>query len=278
MKFPRRTPLSLLFLALLIGLPLVAQDRGEGPLDSAPPKGISPDEIIQRFAAKEKEFKQAREQYTYRQVVKVQTLDGYTIDGEYQMVSDILFDDKGHRMEQVVFAPQSSLERIQMTKEDVDDIQHRLPFVLTSDEIGEYSILYVGQQREDELQTYVFDIAPKQLEKGRRYFQGRIWVDNQDFQIVKTQGTTVPQIHAKQENLFPKFTTWRQQVDGRYWFPVFTRADDTLHFRQGDVHVREIIKYSNYKRFGSNVKITYEGQEIPKGTGPQAQPQQKPPQ
>ena len=115
---------------------------------------------------------------------------------------------KRKRVENVVFAPQNSLVRIQMSPEDLDDIRHRLPFVLTSDEIGEYQILYVGQQQEDELHCYVFDIAPKTIEKGKRYFQGRIWVDDRDFQIVKTFGKPVPDIHSKNnENLFPKFTT-----------------------------------------------------------------------
>ncbi len=271
-----------LLLAIVIGLALsaAAQQRGEGRLDPSPPKGITPEEIIQRFAAKEKEFKEAREQYTYTQSIKVQTLDGDTVTGEFRLDEDILFDDKGRRIQNVKFAPQSTLENggISMTREDMDDIEHRLPFVLTSDEVGEYDILYVGQQRQDELETYVFDIAPKQIEKNKRYFQGRIWVDNQDFQIVKTEGKTVPDIRSKkgdQENLFPKFTTWRQQVDGRYWFPVFTRADDVLHFKMGDVHIREILKYTNYKRFGSKVRITYEGQELEKGKdapGPQQHP------
>ena len=119
-----------------------------------------------------------------------------------------------------------------MTEEDFDDIENRLPFVLTSDEIGEYDILYVGQQKQDELNTYVFDIAPKQIVGKKRYFQGRIWVDNHDFQIVETYGKTVPDIRKKkgQENLFPKFTTWREQIDGQYWFPTYTRAEDTLKF------------------------------------------------
>jgi hypothetical protein len=258
----------LCLLALAASAAPGAQDRGEGKLDSAEPQGITPQEIIERFAAKEKQFKLAREQYTYRQQVTVQTLDGGTVDGEYRMVSDILFDDKGRRIEQVVFAPQSTLTRIMMTKEDLDDFRNQLPFVLTSDEIPEYSILYVGQQPEDELQTYVFDVAPKRIEKGKRYFQGRIWVDNQDFQVVKTQGITLPQIHNKRnENLFPKFTTYREQVDGLYWFPVYTRADDVLHFKDEDVHVREILKYTNYKRFGSNVKILYQGEEVEKAPG-----------
>ena len=151
--------------------------------------------------------------------------------------------------------------------------------MLTSDEISEYSILYVGKQKEDELGTYVFDVAPKQIEKNKRYFQGRIWVDDHDFQIVKTYGKNVPDIgvgkhHGENENLFPKFTTWRQQVDGQYWFPVYTKIDDELHFSSGDVHVKQVVKYTDYKRFGAKSKITYEGQEIPKD---QQQPKTPPP-
>ena len=165
-----------------------------------------------------------------------------------------------------------------MSPEDIDDIRHRLPFVLTSDEIPEYQILYVGQQQEDELHCYVFDIAPKEIVGKKRYFQGRIWVDDRDFQIVKTYGKTVPDIRKKkgQENLFPKFTTWREQIDGKYWFPTYTKADDTLHFSSGDVRIREIVKYSDYKRFGSNVKITYEGQEVQKAPGDKGQTQPPP--
>ncbi len=275
---PRWLSFPLFLLALCLALPALADDRGEGPLDASQPQGITVEQIIQKFAAREKDFKIAREQYTYRQSVTVQTIDGDSVDGEYKQVADVVFDDKGHRMEQVVFAPQDTLQRIQMTREDFDDIQHRMPFVLTSDEIPEYQILYVGKQKEDELGTYVFDIAPKQIEKNKRYFQGRIWVDDHDFQIVKTYGKNVPDLgvgkhRGGQENLFPNFTTWRQQIDGKYWFPVYTKVDDELHFSTGDVHVRQIVKYTNYKRFGSNVKITYEGQEVSKGQPQSATPQ-----
>jgi hypothetical protein len=249
----------------------------EGPLDTAQPKGVTSEEIIQRSAAKEKEFKQALDHYGYRQTVKVQTPED---GGEYQQVFDVAFDDQGHRVKNVVFAPQDTLRLIGMTQQDVDDIENRLPFVLTSDEINEYSILYVGQQQEDELHCYVFDVAPKQIEGKKRYFQGRIWVDDHDFQIVKTYGKAVPDITKKKgnENLFPKFTTYRQQVsDGPYWFPAYTRAEDTLHFSNQEVKIREIVKYTDYKKFGSNVKITYEGKDLPKDAqGKDAKPQ--PPQ
>jgi hypothetical protein len=281
MKIAIRLALLLSTAIIFSGLTSLQATADESQLDPAQPKSISSDEIIRRFADKEKEFKEARDQYTFRQTVKVQTVDGNTVTGEYQETFDVLFDDKGKRLENVVYAPQSTLENggISMSPEDVDDIRHRLPFVLTSDEISEYSILYVGQQQEDELHCYVFDIAPKQIEGKKRYFQGRIWVDDHDFQIVKTFGKTVPDVRkkkGKEENLFPKFTTWREQIDGKYWFPTYTKADDTLHFSLQDVHIREIVKYTDYKRFGSNVRITYEGKEVPKQPGEKDDSKQQP--
>jgi outer membrane lipoprotein-sorting protein len=262
---------------MLAALPASAQ---EGPLDTSPAKGITVEEIIQRFASKEKEFKVARDQYTYRQDVKVMVMDGETVTGQYHEVFDVLFDDKGRRLENVVFAPQSDLEKggLSMDQGDFEDIRRRLPFVMTSDEISEYNVLYVGQQQEDELHCYVFDLAPKTIEPKKRYFQGRIWVDDHDYQIVKTYGQGVPEIRdtkkkGKEEHLYPKFTTWRQQIDGAYWFPTYTRADDTLHFGTGDIHIREIVKYEDYKRFGSSVKILYQGKELPKSPNDQKQPQ-----
>src|SRR5213080_352662 len=264
MKVAIRFALALCTVIIFSGLTSLPAAADEGSLDPARPKGATVEEIIRRFADKEKEFKEARDQYTFRQTVKVQTFD-------------VLFDDKAKRLENVVYAPQSTLENggISMSPEDVDDIRHRLPFVLTSDEIPEYSILYVGQKQEDELHCYVFDIAPKEIVGKKRYFQGRIWVDDHDFQIVKTFGKTVPDIRKKkgQENLFPKFTTWREQIDGKYWFPTYTKADDTLHFSGGDVQIREIVKYSNYQRFRSKVKVTYEGKEVP-GAPPAQKPDQ----
>jgi hypothetical protein len=274
----------LLFIVTLLscGLATVPARAQEGPLENTPPAGTTPEDIIKRFAAKETEFAKARDQYTYRQDVRVQTVDGSTVDGEYHEVFDVMFNDKGQRIENVVFAPQSSLTKIFMSQEDFEDIRHRLPFVLTTEDLLEYNILYVGQQKEDELECYVFDIAPKKIEGKKRYFQGRVWVDNHDFQIVKTYGKTVPDIrekHGNQENLFPKFTTWRQQIDGQYWFPVYTKADDELHFKLEDVHIKEIVKYEDYKRFGANSKILYEGKVVPKSDkAPDQKPDEKKPQ
>ena len=277
----------LFYVTLLVcGLAVGPARAQEGPLENTPPTGSTPEEIIKRFAAKETEFAKARDQYTYRQDVKVETLDGETVDGQYHEVFDVMFNDKGQRIENVVFAPQSNLTKIYMSQEDFADIRHRLPFVLTTEDLPQYNILYVGQQKEDELDCYVFDIAPKKIEGKKRYFQGRVWVDNHDFQIVKTYGKTVPDLcnnrpcsevkkRGNEENLFPKFTTWRQQIDGQYWFPVYTKADDELHFKMEDVHIKEIVKYEDYRRFGAKSKVLYEGKEVPKSD---KAPEEKKPQ
>jgi hypothetical protein len=263
-------------LVMMLPLALAAQraetncEDGNGKLNTAPPEGVTVQELVQKFAGKEAVFKDARNHYTYTQEIIVQTVDGNTVDGEFRQIADILYDDKGQRVEKVTFAPQNTLTRIGITREDFDDFRNRLPFVLTSQDLGQYDILYVGHQTVDELETYVFDIAPKKVDKngGPRFFQGRIWVDNKDFQIVKTCGKNVPDIRKKnEENLTPKFVTYREQVDGQYWFPTYTRADDVLHFSGGDVQIREIVKYTNYKRFGVKTRITYGG-EVKGGTEP----------
>jgi len=254
-----------LFLCLqTFSLAAFAQE-GEGELRNIPPNGITVDEVVQRFASKEKEFKLAREHYTWTQSVKVQTLEGHTVDGEYQQIFDVVFDDKGKRITHVKYAPQSTLRRISITQEDLDDIEKRMPFTMTIDDLPFYDVKYMGQQQEDELNCYVFDLKPKKIEKGQRYFEGRIWVDDHDFQIVKTYGKNVPDLgKAKrgEENLFPRFTTWREQIDGKYWFPTYTKIDDYLHFTMGDIHIRQVTRYENYRRFGSKTKVIFEGEEI----------------
>lgn len=147
---------------------------------------------------------------------------------------------------------------MQLTPEDLEDVETRASFTLSTDELSDYNVVYVGQQKVDELHCYVFDASPKQMAKGRRYFQGRIWIDDQDFQIVKNTGKSVPDIRIKkrkriEENLFPQFTTWRQPVDN-YWFPTFSSADDTLHFNSGDVRIKQVLKFTDYRKIGSTEK------------------------
>jgi hypothetical protein len=248
-------------------------DAGFGPLDPAQPKGIKPQEIIQRFAQKETQFKRALEEYTYRRTVKLDSIeDNGSIDGEYLQVDDIVLSPSGYKQEKVIYAPDNTLTRALLSPADFDDIENRLPFTLTTEDVAQYHVTYVGTEPVDQVRTYVFDVAPRHIEKDQRYFSGRIWVDAQDFQIVVTNGKNIPDDTRRgQEDLSIPFTTYRQQIDGKYWFPVYTRAEGVLHFKNckaclpSDVRLREIVKYGEYKRFGSSIRITFEGLERPNG-------------
>jgi len=185
----------------------------------------------------------------------VQTLSGKDVTGEFHEVTTVSYDDKGRRQEVVTFAAQPSLRGVQLTAEDMEDIRTFMPLMLTSEDLPQYNLTYDGQQHVDDLDTYEFHVVPKKEEKGKRYFQGRIWVDAQDFQIVKVCGKSGPEkVQVKKRDrpeLHPTFVTYREQVDGRYWFPTYTRSDDTLYFKAGSVHMKEIIKYTGYKRAGT---------------------------
>jgi hypothetical protein len=245
----------LFFLWLLLPAGLWGQtdcEAGNGSLDSAPPKTLSVQDVIQKFGAAEAAAKEARLHYTYTQDALVQTLSGQTVTGAFHEVTDVSYDEKGRRQEKVTFAAQSTLRGVQLTQEDMEDIRVFMPLMLTREDLTQYNLTYSGQRHVDDLDTYEFHVEPKSKEKGKRYFEGRIWVDGQDFQIVKVCGKSGPDLIRKGKNqrsdLRPTFVTYRQQIDGRYWLPAYTRSDDNLYFKAGPVHVRETIKYSGYRR------------------------------
>jgi len=224
---------------------------------------LAPDEIIQKFAAKEAEFRKARENYTYRQSVKLEELDGSgNVEGKWEEVEDIIFGPNKQREEKVVFAPMNTLSHILLTPMDLQDLRSVQPFVLTTEDIGKYDIRYVGKQKLDEIDCYQFSVKPKTLVKKERYFEGDIWVDDRDLQIVKTYGKGVG-IQTKND-AFPKFETYREQIDGKYWFPTYTRANDTLQFKDSSQRIHMTVKYENYKRFGSESSVTF-GDEVRDG-------------
>jgi hypothetical protein len=276
-----RAPMARIFLICLAAAGLVLPLAAGQPAHMRPAAGAEPQdstlgpptmpvgEIIQKFAAQEAEFKLERDNFTYTQTFTIQTLDSSRRpDGEYTKTTEVVFTPAGKRYEHDTYAPVPTLERITLSQQDLDDLEHVQPFVLTTTELPKYNIRYVDHVQLDELKAYVFDVEPKTIEKNQRYFQGRIWVEDKDLQIVKTDGKAVPDIRKKgEENVFPRFETFRENIEGHYWFPTYTRSNDVLHFRDGDIPIRMTVKYENYKRFGVTVKI---------GAAKEAQPQQQP--
>jgi hypothetical protein len=254
----------------------VQQDRQEISQVSTGSAPHDVDRIIRAFTAKETEFRHALADYAFQRDAVIQTVGiGGQITGEYHRASQFVFDDHDERFEKITFFPQPSLTEVSVTQEDLDDLGGVQPFALEAAKINQYNFNYIGEEHIDELDTYVFDVAPKVLPKkvSERFFQGRVWVDKQDLQIVKVRGKGVPEGNQR----FPVFETYRQQIDGRYWFPTYTSADDQLNFPKGQsVHIRMVVRYTDYKRFRSKVRIkdVDSNEEVP--TVPQEKTPKKP--
>jgi len=248
-------------------LALAIHARAQSPTQAGPPaqdkprveagegKTLTSEEIIRAFSAKESEFYEAWMQYTYHQNadVRVLSVNGMPKHEEMQTASDIVFKDDGTRDIQVVRRA-GGLQSVVYTMEDEEVINNLQPFALTEKELPQYDLTYQGKEKVDELNCYVFSVKPKIIKSGKMYFEGKIWVDDQDLQVVRTVGKPVPQ---KKNTQFPEFETIRQMIDKKYWFPVWTHAESQLHFPAETVHIDETITYADYKLFTSNSTIKY---------------------
>ena len=256
--------ISALALMVLTALTAPAQTAANGPMNSA-----EIDRIIQTFTAKEVQFRRALNSYSFKRDALVQKIGmGGQVTGEYHRVSNFTFDDKGNRYEKISFFPMSTMPEI--TQEDIDDMGGISPFALEPAKINQYDIRYVGKERIDELDLYVFDVTPKvelnAKKTKERLFSGRIWVDDKDLQIVKTKGKGVPETKS---NKFPIVETYREHIDGRYWFPTYSYADEELIFESGDsLHVRMKIRYTDFTPSKATLKVT----EIGESDEPTASP------
>jgi hypothetical protein len=256
----RKVWILTLVLTFQLGGPLFQK-----PLNSAPQQGSKTDsdieQIIQKFAKKESDFYDAWIQYKYIQTAVIRVLD---VDDQPQkekmtMISEVVFNDDGTR--QVKLINQTGrLRSVSFTDEDREVIDNINPFALTTKELSLYNLKYLGKEHVDELNCYMFSVKPKNTKGGRLYFEGKIWVDDQDLQVVKTFGKAVPQT---KDNQFPEFETIRQVIDNKYWFPVWTHAESKLVFPGSVVHIEETITYEGYKRFASKATIKYESQTTP---------------
>jgi hypothetical protein len=217
-----------------------------------------PENLARLVAHRESETQAERNEYTYRQTVTLEELDDHgAARGLYREVRDIIFSPQHERTEQPIGKPQNSLKNLILTEEDFHDIREIQPLVLTEDLLWNYETKTRGDETMDGVDCWVLQVRPRQILEGQRFFDGLLWVDKKEYNIVRMQGQAVPQIRTlKSENLFPRFTTLRKPVDGKHWFPIYTYADDTLQFRNGPQRERLRIAYSEYQRFGVQSTFT----------------------
>ena len=265
-----RLVLVLISLMTVPGLAVNAAAQGD-------PSPAEIDRIIKTFTAKETQFRRALNLYSFKRDALIQTLGmGGQVTGEYHRISHFTFDDQGNRYEKISFFPMPSFGGV--TQEDLEDLGGISPFALEPSMIDRYNIKYVGKEKIDELNLYVFDVTPKVMPDPKkikdRLFLGRVWVDDQELQIVKTRGKGVPDTKI---NKFPNVETYREQIDGRYWFPTYSYADEELIFDNGEpLHIRMKVRYSDFAPARADVKVIELEQVEPGKKEPATVPPSKP--
>jgi hypothetical protein len=228
---------------------------------SAPPirAGVPPTGFLRKIAERETANARARENYTFRQAVSVQefNIQG-AITGEYGETRDITFSPTIGRYEKVIVKGHSTLTRVRLTQEDFNDIRNIEPFLLTTENVSLYEGRYEGEETMDGVACFVEHVRPRQILAGQRFFEGILWVRQDDFAVIRAEGQAVPQIdNVKEQNLTPHFTTIRREIDGKWLFPVETYSDDTLFFRDFPQRLRTVVRYMNYKKFEAESTITF---------------------
>lgn len=223
------------------------------------------DRIIAKFTQNERLFRSALNVYAFNRNASISTIGmGGQITGTYRRDSFMTFDGEGNRIERILFFPISTLTEITVSQADLENLGGLDPFAIEPKHMDKYKFTYLGKEKIDELNLYVFDVAPKVIPKaekdGLRLFQGRIWVDDQDLLIVKSKGKAVPEW---KDERFPNIETWRQNVDGKYWFPTFSSSDDELVFRNGQVtKIKVRVRYTEYRLGRTDIRIIDEEEDV----------------
>jgi hypothetical protein len=259
-------PAALLMLLAAGRLP--GQETGAGPLTAPPPEhdvkrvvgvpepeappSLPPAQIIKGFTQKEDVYVAARPQYSYRKTIRIQEFgpDGQP-SGEYQATYEAGRTSDGKIYEKAISSPQSTLEYLQFEPDDVQRMFRAPEYPLTTSQLPKYVLQYLGTETVDEVECYIFQVHPKTLDRQHPYFDGVIWVDQRHLEVVKTYGKWVTDLGEYRPSSLPfsMFETYRENVDGRYWFPNYSRSEDVVKLKIRNVPVRVTVKWSNFKPF-----------------------------
>ena len=223
---------------------------GTEPVPPAPPS-LPESEIIQRFSQKEDEYLATRSHFTYKKTIRIEELtpDGKP-SGEYVLVMEPARDEDGKLYEKVVQRPLSTMHHFFIQSEDLAGLERIPAFPLTTKQLANYNLKYLGKEQVDEVNCYIFQVKPKVVERQKAFFDGVVWVDSQYLEVVKTYGqwmTDLGPLHVIKDMPFSLFETYRENVDGKYWFPNYSRSDDTAEIKDQQFPVRIVIKWTDFK-------------------------------
>jgi hypothetical protein len=224
------------------------------PVNKPEPPPVPPEEIIRRFAAKEDEMLSASMSYGFQKSVRLEEIGpDNKVAGQVEIVTQQFVAPDGRRYEKPVRRSASTLQYLQAERGDSELIASSPLFPLTTSQVPKYEITFQGKQPLDELSAYIFAVKPRALDRTHAYFSGVVWVDEQDMVIVKTIGKWVMETGDVTSSMLPftVFETYRQQVGKNFWFPSYSRSDETIPVDKTSQPIRVIIRWTDYTPAGS---------------------------
>jgi hypothetical protein len=264
----KTSPLPLFLVsAALCFFPVVlrSQENAPGPLQPPPehkvtrvigvpepeaPPSLPPEQIIERFAKKEELYQGTRPTFGYTKTIRIQEYgpDGHPT-GEFLATYDGVRSPDGKLYERAHAAPESTLQYLQFEPEDAQKLTRLPHYAVTTSQLSKYNLKYLNTEKVDEVDCYIFQVSPKQLDRQYALFDGVIWVDQKYLEVVKTYGQWITDLGALHPPSLPfeMFETYRENVEGKYWFPDYSRSDGVYKLKDRDVPIRVTIKWSNYK-------------------------------
>jgi hypothetical protein len=244
-----------------------SQENAAGPLQPPPehnvtrvvgvpepeaPPSLPPEQIILRFSKKEEIYQEARPTYSYRKTIRIQELgpDGKPT-GEFSATYDGVRSADGKLYEKALAAPETTLQYLQFEPEDAQLLTRIPAYPVVESQLSKYNVQYLNTEKVDEIDCYIFQVSPKTVERQRALFDGVIWVDQKYLEVVKTYGRWVTDLGALHPPTLPfdMFETYRENVDGKYWFPDYSRSDGMVKLKDHDVPIRVTIKWTNFKPY-----------------------------
>jgi hypothetical protein len=267
-KISRYLIIAAIFLtSCAFAITLLAQENPSGPIEPPPehkvtrvlgvpepeaPPSLPPALIIKGFAQKEDLYAEARPSFAYRKTIRIQEfgLDGKP-SGEFNAIYDAVRSADGKLFEKAISAPESSLTYIPLEPDDVQQLTRLPGFPVTSSQLAKYDLQFLSTETVDEIDCYIFQVKPKTLDRQHPLFDGIIWVDQKYLEVVKTYGKYVTDLGEAHPMSLPFgiFETYRENVDGKYWFPTYTRSDSVFKTKDRDIPIRMTIKWTNFKPF-----------------------------
>lgn len=260
----------LLALSAGVGATRLSAQGSQGPMKAPPPEGkvvkiptnpakveappVPPDEIIRALAQKEEAFLQARGGFSYHKTVRVVELDDDgKVAGEFQYVTEGRINSEGGHFERIIKQPEGTLPDAMLQPADLDILWRAPLFPFTPGQLPKYELTFAGKQQVDELSTYLFQVKPRQVDRAHAYFEGAIWVDDRDLCIVKAYGKWVTETGdvSTPEVPFVFFETYRENIEGKFWFPTYVRSDAMLKLKDREVPLRLTIRWTDYKPYSA---------------------------